>query len=335
MILHPGVLALFLGSLVTLLFVLLACGVGLGILRHWNYQSSSARQLALERRTYLVSAVMNYALGFSVVSVFLFLRTVDDLHPLLVGAMCATGALNANPVGWAALSSKLVLLLAAGLWIGVNRLDQQAEDYPLVRLKYRWLFWLAPLVAADAVLQGAYFLGIEPAIITSCCGSLFSGGGAGLASTLAAFPPGPSLAVFYGGCALYALAGAACLRSSAGGWRYLLGVLAGAMLLVSLASVVSVFSLYFYESPIHHCPFDLLQGGYGYVGYPLYAALAVWALFGLLPAVLQPLRRVPSLAGEVPRCQRRYVRWSLVGMVAFVALASYPVVFGPFVLLGY
>ncbi len=331
MILHPGVLALLASSLATLFFLAVACGVGWQVLRRWDYRSSSPGQLALERRTYLVSAVMNYALGLGVLSGFLFLHTADDLHRLLVGAMCATGSLNANPVGWWALASKASLLFAAGLWICLNRLDQQAENAPLTRLKYALLLPLAPLVLLDAGLLIVYFLGIHPDVITSCCGSLFSAGsGSGLASTLAAFPAVPSLWLFYGGCGLYAGAGAACLRWPAGRWRALLGMLAVVMLGVSLTALVSVFSMYFYELPTHHCPFDILQAGYGYIGYPVYGALALWALGGVLPALFQPLRRHPSLGAAIEAAQRRHVLWSLLAMAAFIVLVTWPVVFGAF-----
>ncbi|MBE0617272.1 MAG: hypothetical protein IH608_05025, partial [Proteobacteria bacterium] len=194
MILHAGILALLVGGGAVLAMLLVASWVAAGILRHWDFASSSELQLRLERRTYLVSTLLNYALGFQVASLFLFIYTVDDIHGLLVGAMCATGSLNANPAGWAALGLKVALLFAGGGWIALNVLDQRAEDYPLVRLKYCLLLLLTPLAALDLALQLGYFLGIHPDVITSCCGSLFSPEGPGLASTLASLPARPAMA---------------------------------------------------------------------------------------------------------------------------------------------
>ena len=116
MILHPGILALLGGSLVTLLIMVGAGLQAVRILLFWDITSSSEEQLRLERRTWLISTLVNYALGFQVFSAVLFVFTADDIHRLFVGAMCATGSLNANLVGWLVLLLKGFLLFAAGLW---------------------------------------------------------------------------------------------------------------------------------------------------------------------------------------------------------------------------
>lgn len=335
MILDPGVLALLLGSAVMVFFVGIGCLVAVQVLRHWDYDSHAARQLTLERRTWLVSVVMNYALGFGAASLFLFLFTVDDLHGLLVGAMCATGSLNANPIGWYALLVKVLLLFAGGGWIVLNRIDQSAEDYPLVRLKYGVLLLMAPLAAGDFCLQALYFAGIRPDVITSCCGSLFTAAGTTLASTVTAFPPLATLRAFYAGAAAYGAIGLGCLTRWNKPWRYAFGASSAALLPLSVAAVISVLSLYIYELPTHHCPFDILQGGYGFVGYPLYAALLGGCFFGAVAGALEPLRRFPSVSALLDRRQRRWVAWSLACTAAFVGLATYRVVFSNFRLTGY
>ena len=47
---------------------------------------------------------------------------------------------------------------------------------------------------------------------------------------------------------------------------YLFASLSGIAFVVSLASILSFISLYFYELPTHHCPFCILQKEYGYIG---------------------------------------------------------------------
>ena len=107
MILHPGILALIVGSSIVLAMMVYAGWIGVRVLRSWDFDSSSAEQLTLERETYLGSTLAIFALGFQIVSALLFLFTIDDIHELFVGAMCATGSLNANPVGWTALAVKV------------------------------------------------------------------------------------------------------------------------------------------------------------------------------------------------------------------------------------
>ena len=327
MILHPGVLALTVGSALTLLLVLCALAVGGGILLGWDYESSSARQLTLERRTCLVSTLVNYGLGFQIASLLLFIYTMDDVHPLFVGAMCATGSLNANPVGWYSLASKLVLFFLSGFWIALNNLDNQAEDYPLVRFKYVLLFALAPLLCLDIYLQFAYFLGLDPDIITSCCGSLFSTDSDSAVSSVTAMPVKLSMALFYGsGLLVVALFGCSLAAGPGGAVSYLFSCAVLCFFLVALVSVISFVSIYIYELPTHHCPFDILQQGYHFIGYPLYLTLFAGTYFGLLPGLFQPLSRHTSLRHGLSRARKKWFAWSMANITAFIILASHQVV---------
>ena len=136
MILHPGVLSLLLGSAISFCLIFFASLLGLKILLRWNPSSSSEEQLLLERKTYLISTIVGMVLGFTLLSGLLFLYTIDDIHSLFIGAMCATGTLNANPVGWWVLLSKGIIFFAASLWVLFNNIDQHCEDTPQVRYKY-------------------------------------------------------------------------------------------------------------------------------------------------------------------------------------------------------
>jgi len=335
MILHPGILALICGTGIALLMLLYAGGLGLKILRRWNFSSSSEEQLILERKTYLTSTLVSYALGFHILSVFLFVFTVDELHTLFVGAMCATGALNANPIGWYALCAKITVFFAAALWLALNYLDGRAEDLPLVKGKFALLLLLIPLIAGELYLQIDYFLGLQPEVITSCCGSLFSKAGSGISADLAGLPVGPTMAAFYGTGLLLLGSAIPCLKLQATLFRCLFSLLAVLFFLVSCAAVISFISLYIYEIPTHHCPFDILQKNYDFVGYPLYLCLFGGMLFGILPGIFQPLKKIPSLTQEVRRVERKWVLLAVLFTVCFLVLASWPILFGQFRLTGY
>lgn len=326
MILHPGIFALVSGSVLVILMMLYAALLGTRVLLHWNFQSSSSYQLSLERKTYLISTIINYVLGFQIISTLLFIYTVDDIHTLFVGAMCATGTLNVNPVGWAALVSKIIVCFAAGLWIVLNYLDQRAEDFPLVRLKYRLLIQLLPIIVLDAFLQLQYFLDLDPDIITSCCGSLFSESGGGLASSLAALPVRPAMIVFYAAVIVVFTVALICLRSRHALVRYLLALLNGVFLFIALAGVVSFISMYIYELPTHHCPFDILQKEYGFIGYPLYLSLFGAVFFGLLPGIFLRVGRIPSLRETYNKLERFWILLSVSCMVIFAGMTTYGIV---------
>lgn len=335
MILHPGILALLAGSSIVLAMMLYASGLGLQILRRWDFGSSSEGQLALERKTYLVSTLLHYALGFEIVSGLLFIYTVDNLHSLFVGAMCATGSLNANPIGWQALYVKIALFFAASLWVVLNRFDRHAEDYPLVRPKYAALLLLTSLVALDVYDQFAYFLGLRPAVITSCCGSLFNAAGTRLAAGLSGLPARPMMLLLYGSAALVLLAGLWSLRSRSAMSRALFSLGGAGFFFVAIAAIVSYVSLYIYQMPTHHCPFDILQGHYHFIGYPIYLSLFGSVLYALLPGVFLPLRRRAGMGEILARAERRWIVLALFGLMIFLLLVTWPVVAGPFSLLGY
>ncbi len=330
MILHPGILALLLGSLLSLLLLTLALPVAWAVLRCWRPESCSEEQLRLEQRTSLVSTLVAWAVGFQLVGLLLFVYTVDSLHGQFVGAMCATGTLNANPVGWRLLPLKLLLFFLAAFWLVLNGLTRRAPDYPLTRVVYGLLPVLWLLVLLDFMWQVAFFTGLQPQIITSCCGSLFSAAGSGVASSLGRLPVRPVMVLFYGWSLLLVGMLLAMLRFQAGWLRPVTALAAAFFVPLALAATISFIAVYIYQLPGHHCPFDLLQAGYHWIGYPLYLGLFGGSFFAMLPGMGRLLGRVPSLRLLVAAAERRWILLALAGLVLFLSLATWPVVAGPF-----
>ncbi len=335
MILHPGILALLSGSLIIFLIMCYACGVALSILRYWDINSATEQQLSLERKTWLVSVLLNYAFAFQILSVFLFILTAEDIHSLFIGAMCATGSLNANLVGWLVLLIKGLLLFAGGFWVLINLIDQNTEDTPLVKVKYRAVLLITPLVGFDLYLQWRYFMGLQPEVITSCCGSLFSSQGDSVASDLVSLPIAQAVQLF-GGCVFgYLLLLGLCYFFKAPIWRHLLFIVSLLTFFVSLGSIVSFLSLYIYQMPSHHCPFDMLQGHYYYVGYPMYAGLFSAALFGMAPGLFQPFCYYQSIRNEMARLERVWLLLAGCGFLLFLLFPAWHALFGAFRLSSY
>ena len=328
----PALVALGLIAFVATGAVLLACGFALRILGCWDLASGGELQVRLERRTYLISTLLGFALGAELLSLLLFVHTAESLSLQFVGAMCATGVLNVNAFGFPTLLLKIAAFFLAALWLLLNRIDNRGYDYPLVRLKYALLLALAPLTVAGATVQTLYFLGLKPDVITSCCGSLFGADGRGAAAELAGLPPEPTLVAFYGTGAALLVLGLAFRR------RLPLGPLfAAACALafgVAIAATIAVISLYVYENPNHHCPFCLFKAGYDYLGYALYAPLFVATAAGLGAGVIAPLGRIASLRAAVPGEVRRLTWLALGGFGIFYGLATWVIVRSNLVLLG-
>jgi hypothetical protein len=328
MILHPAALALLTASAVISLLMIYAAVQAALIVRKWDLESGSETQLVLERRTYLLSSILGYVFGFQLISFFLYIFTADSLCGMFTGAMCAAGTLNVNGFGYPTLLLKMVNFLLAGLWLILNHADTRAYDYPLIRKKYTFLLVMAPLIVTEGFLQWMFLTGLKGDVITSCCGTLFGPSSATIASDLASFPIVPTMVAFYAVMLPTMAVGAYFFVRSRGG--YLFAALCAASLVVGVVSIVSFISLYFYELPTHHCPFCLLQSGYGYVGYPLYIALLGGAVLGMGVGMLMPFRNIDSLSAVIPPLQKRLALLAVIFYAVFTSIVTWRIVFTDF-----
>jgi hypothetical protein len=328
MTLNPAIIALTLSSLLGATYALYAAGLGVQISRHWDLTSGSERQLRLERRTYLVSTILLYLLVLTIGSLFFFAYTADSMHDQILGAMCAAGSFNAHPAGYPALMMKIANVLLCGLWLVMNHTDNQAEDYPLIKSKYRLLSVIAGCLTIESMLTIGYFAGLKTDVITSCCGTLFSDTSGTLSGHIAALPPKPTAILFFVMAALILRVGVHFRLTGRHG--KILGVLSAALFPVTLAAVLSFISVYYYELPTHHCPFCLLQADYRYIGYPLYAALFTAVIAGSSVGVLERFKRLSSLRGIIPAIQKKLCTLALGADALLIAIAAYPMVFSSF-----
>jgi hypothetical protein len=318
-------------SAVVLLMVSTAALFSLRLLRHWDIGSGSEQQLNLERRTYLISTLMSWVFAFELLSLLLFVYTAESLSGQFVGAMCATGVLNANPWGWPTLFMKIALFFGGALWLAINGLDNRGYDYPLIRRKYTLLLLLAPIVVAEVVFQSRFFLALSPNIITSCCGTLFSSTAEGVAAEVSAMPAKTMAWAL-------ALSGMSVMASALGylKWRrgaLLLTITSVVAFVTALLAVVSLISPYVYEHPHHHCPFCILKSGHGYVGYLLYIPLFGATAMGLAAAATAVWRKIPSLKawGSITL---GYTRLSLVLFALFYLISAWLVLSSNLVMQG-
>lgn len=324
MLMAPAVLALNGASITASGLLLMAGGFAIQVLRHWDIHSGSQRQLDLERRTYLISLLVTFCLVASVVSLLLFVYNAEALSTQIVGAMCATGVLNAAPMGWPTLYLKILVFFAGAAWLMLNRLDNQSPDYPLVRVKYALLLVIVPLVLLETGSQLGFFLGLDPDVITSCCGTLFSSSGQGVAATVSGLNPAWSMAAMVGvGLVLAVLGGRHWLRPDRGGLAY--SIAAVMAFLTGLVAIVSCIGLYIYEHPQHHCPFCILKSGHGFIGYWLYCPLFAATALAIGVGLISLWRRVPGLEALVTADGRRYTAISLTLFALYHGVAAYAI----------
>lgn len=303
MMMHPGVLALLLGSILIVAMVGFSAWHGLRIIRYWDIRSGSETQLDLERRTYLISLVMSYALGFQILSFILFIYTADALSPMFIGAMCAAGSLKVNSFGYPALIGSIITCLLSGLWLIVNSTDNKAPDYPLIRQKYRFLLLLAPVVLAQAILQGGYLLSLRPHVVTSCCALVFNAKPETILADLLYVTPLWAQTAFAFSAVITLALGLSVLLKNIGAKLFALTSLVHFFL--SIVALISFISIYVYALPTHHCPFCLLHPEYHAIGYILYGSSLVSVIAGTGTGLIQRWRTISSVKSIIPSMQRK------------------------------
>lgn len=323
MLFQPAIIALLMAAGIAVIMLLAAAPFAVQVIRYWDINSGSERQLALERRTYLFSTLLSFVMLAQLAALLLFVFNADRLSVMFVGAMCAVGTLNVNGYGFPSLITQMAVFFLAAMWLAINHADTQARDYPLVRIKYGLLLLLLPVLATAFWLEFQYFSGLKANVITSCCGSLFSGDAKTIAAEASGLEPLTAIWLFYG--AMAAAIGVASWHWQRGGRTsgYLLALTSAGGFVAAITGVLSFISLYIYEHPHHHCPFCILKPEYDYQGYWLYVPLFVATAAGLGAGAMQPFARVPSLARIIPAVSRRFSGLTVAGYILFTALATW------------
>lgn len=315
--------ALSLLSLAALFLLGIASKTALSVLRFWDPASDGPRQIRLENETWLSSTLVQYALGFQILSLVLFASAADNFSQVISGAMCATGALAANSYGLPALYIKLVGAFFYGFWIVLHYLDISSERYPLLKAKYIVLVCLLPLLIVDVVAQTLYIANLKPDIITSCCAVVFGDGGASDGNLLGIVPQGTVLIAFYGTAALLATCGHFLFRRI---WTPLL-VVNGTLWIffvgLSFVAITTVFSSYVYAMPYHHCPFCILKPEYGYIGFLMYGSMLPAGFFGIAAALVAVIPNRLGLETVIRQFQKRALLLSSLLLMLFVVAVSY------------
>ena len=323
MFLNSWSLGLTLAGLIILFLGVFACRTAVRVLRYWDPQSDSNLQIKLENEIWLASTLVEYGLGFQILTVVLFVLAADTFCQVIVGAMCATGALLANDFGMPALLVKIAGVFIYGFWIVLHKLDVSSETYPLVRIKYIYLLLILPLLVADITLQTLYILYLSPDIITSCCAVVFGTSQKTGRNLLEGFSQTTLVSLYYGSVVALTGLGLVLLKR----WLLPLAVLfsAGWVWFLGMATVaiIMVFSSYIYAMPYHHCPFCILKPEYHYIGFALYFTLIPASFFGITAILVGFFINKDGLAGEVRKYQRAAVKISLLLLLLLTLISSY------------
>jgi hypothetical protein len=324
MFLNQWSIALNLVNVLTLLLVFLAVRTAVRVLLFWDVSSDRNLQIQLENETWLASTLVEYASGFQIISLVLFALAADGFSEVVIGAMCATGALTANSYGLPTLYLKLFAVFLYGFWIVLHHIDISSEQYPLLKAKYVYLVILIPVLIADIALQNLYIAGLKPDIITSCCAVVF-GEGSSSDMNLIGVLAGEKmmLPVFYGLSIMLAGMSLALVKKWSVGLSWICAFSWGLYFILSLIVVTTIFSSYIYAMPNHRCPFCVLKPEYDYIGFLIFGALISSVFFGATQGLVNMYSNKKAVKEAVRKYQLFAVKISIGLMAAFVLISSY------------
>jgi hypothetical protein len=228
---------------------------------------------------------------FQSFSLIAFLVTVNEHIPsLLRGAMCATGALEANQFGYPLLYFKIGSLFVYSSFLFLHFLDKKEPTYPLTPQKYYLIFPAFLCISTELVLMSLYFWNINPDLIATCCSvSFFSqeidatnflNSSAFLNEGIVAWIMTGSIIGIYLIFNLFTKKSVLKSKSKKGLFYTLLLFLNGVLYIVLSVYVLKFFFVkYIYGLPSHLCLFDIFFQKYNYIGYIIFFNLFFVGLF--------------------------------------------------------
>jgi hypothetical protein len=322
MLLNSWSLALSLTSFAVLFFMIISFKTAIKVIRYWDHAQDSHEQIKLENQIWLTSTLVKYGLGFQLLTLIIFIMAADSFSQVIIGAMCATGTLLANPYGLPVFFAKIAMVFLAGLWIAIHQLDISSEKYPLVKHKFIFLLILMPLIVVEIILQTKYLAGIKPDIITSCCAVVFDRDPQKAGTNLIARLPDFNILLYYYAAIIFLFIISIFQYFFCSKWLSWFTSLFW-LLFFGLAAlaITSKISSYIYAMPFHNCPFCILKPEYNYIGFFIYGGLISATFFGMLPGCLEPLKKHQDLRKQICIFQKNSIIIALISLI-FLSLTS-------------
>lgn len=277
MILTSGTIS-YLGSNIAVFTLSTIAFVGVvNILRTWDFDATTNQQYTNEKKSFLIATIINFLLIVKIILSFYLLYLTDSLVPFIKAAMCGVGVVNATSFGWELLMLKIILLMLFGLWLGIDKNDMKATNYPFLKFKFKFFILIYFLMIIELSLDLNTIVGLDTQKIVSCCsvtfssstqtGSLFSFSRMSIGLLLSA-------TVF-----LYFVFGILSFYKSKAHIGF--GTISLLLVYIGLLGLIYTFSPYVYELPTHTCPFCIIQKDYYYIGYLFYISLLFGSFFGI------------------------------------------------------
>ncbi|WP_297441612.1 hypothetical protein [Sulfurimonas sp.] len=262
-------------ALLVLIALTIAAFNTVQILKQYRPNAVSQMQYELEKRSYLITTLIQLSLLINIFLLGFFIYTLNDLASLIPGAMCAAGVVGANPFGNPLLILKIIIILCSLLWLSLNHQDYYSKQHPYFKKKLYFFLFIYFLILLNAIVEINFFANLSTLTPVLCCSNIY-------AKTTTAMPfhltTGVLVTLFY--AMFFLLLFLLHLKK-----RVLITAFSILFLYVSYLSITYFFSTYIYELPTHKCPYCILGFDYYYVGYFIYGALLLATFYALNTAL--------------------------------------------------
>jgi len=272
MLLTPEIITINLLNLIFSIFLSIAFVIAIKIVLKWDIKAQNELQYKLLKQNYLIQTIIKIVFFIKLPLFLFFIYTLDSLAPLIPGAMCGVGVVNAVDFGNNLLIFKILNLYLFGFWLVLNKLDNSKPTYPYTKLKYILFIFIFFIFLAEVYLEFSYFNELNPNKIVTCCSTVYNATNYSLIGKLISLDHKIILSFFYFNY-IFLLA---FYKK-----ELIFAIFNVIFIVVSLVSLISFFGIYIYELPTHHCPFCLLQSDYYYIGYFIYLFLFLGTFFGI------------------------------------------------------
>lgn len=306
MVFTPSIISIYILNFIFFIFATIAFYISIKIYKNWDMNSTSKKQYSLEKQSYLTATIIKYIFIIKLPLFLFFIFTIDSLSNLLVGAMCGAGVIDAAQNGVNLLVLKIINIYLFGFWLILHKIDINNENLPYTRIKFALFLVLYFLLCIELIVEIMMFSSIDPSVMVSCCGTLYSSTSSTYVSNFINTDNKILISIFYINFLLIILSGTFKKE-------YIFSILNITFIIISIVSLIGFFGTYIYELPTHHCPFCFLQKDYYYVGYLLYTTLFLGTFFGIV---------VPFFR------KKKFYKYSLIFNTLYTLLVSlYPLTY--------
>jgi len=249
-----------------MMLLLSTCAVALGLMaidpaqrifRRWH-KADEEQRYELEKESYLANTVVYIVFAIRVIAVPLYFWTMQSLVPMIPGAMCLWGVFNAVPIlCWSALTLKFLFPVLYGGWLILARINNACKRNQLTRNLMGFYIAVMPLLIADCIIDLAIFLNLTP-VYVSCCTSAIDLGPRPIPALIMGMA-GQTLLLgtFLGLSIAFTIATFLCLRYARVEW--ISRTISATLAPTTIVAVTEVLTPWILQTPLHHCPFCLLQ----------------------------------------------------------------------------